>query len=687
MFKLFVILFTLSLSLWGKAEEKKPLLEVHAQTIESTKNGINAYGGVEVFYDGSLIHAQRVTFDQKKQKLTFLGNIETLGPQGSKSLAKHLTIFTKTQEVVFKKLFLSTKDDMWIYTDKATKKGVHYALGQSVLSSCEVSNPLWKMTFASSEYDSNSSYLSLHHTKVYFLDTPIFYFPYLSFSTKSERSSGLLFPLMGSTQEGFVYEQPLFWAISPSMDLEIDPQIRFNRSLGAYGTFRFVDTARSSGTLRMGYFKDDSSYHTDSNESRHYGLEFLYEREDPFAYALPQGFHDGLYINMTLLNDIDYLNLQKQPLEHFSFMTPLQESKLNYFIEGESFYFGLNSQYFIDTRQESNENTVQILPSLQWHSYLQALGKSKLFYSVDMTVNHFYKEEGATLKEVAWRIPLSYHFSFFEDYLQLSVEESFYYSRYFFDHTTLEDDSLSYSSSVYKMKLFSDLVKSYTDYTHVIQPFVDYIKPGNAKERPVAFDTLSSDAQSLLVVNLPEEQYTFGLSQYLYDDTMKLRFFERFEQAFFPERQEQWGDMQNELSYYWSVWRLYNRLRYSHAYHTLRETSSWLEVEKPRYRLRLEHSYKKVLPDELDVTPSNDLGVDFLYHWSKKISLNGGLSVNLDNQSDRQWRIGGAYEEDCWQMVLSLKQTILPRPSGSSRDNSFYVQFNFVPFFSTGALE
>ena len=44
----------------------------------------------------------------------------------------------------------------------------------------------------------------------------------------------------------------------------------------------------------------------------HYGIEFNYQSSEVFKKYLPEGFKDGLYVNTTYLNDIDYLTLQKK---------------------------------------------------------------------------------------------------------------------------------------------------------------------------------------------------------------------------------------------------------------------------------------------------------------------------------------------------------------------------------------
>lgn len=476
--------FLLSVVLGGEILYANPAsqkIEVLTREMESTKESVHASGGVLVYFKDSAIKAKSATYDRKTNLLILDGDIEMISHEGSKQKSKHLEINTQNSEVVFDDLFLIDKNDVWLMSDTAQKKEGNYTLGSSMISSCDINDPLWKIHFERSQYDSNTSEMKVYDAKVYFLDTPILYTPYLSFNTDRKRSSGLLFPLFGYTgDEGFLYEQPVFWAISPSMDMEFNPQIRTDRSVGIYSTFRFVDSAYSSGKIRAGYFLDSKEYQEreENKDREHYGFELYYDASQFLSNSSLQGWNDGLYINAILLNDIDYINLQKTKFTSFG-RNPLQESRVNYFVSNEDFYTGINTKYFIDTREENNDHTLQVLPSVQLHKYLDHIIWDNLTYSVDMHLNNFDRKKSITLKQLDTKIPLEYTASFFDDYLNLSLGEEFYYSKFFFGNGEFTVDQFEYYSNIHKAKLFTDLTKKYDRFIHVLQPALEYIKPGN----------------------------------------------------------------------------------------------------------------------------------------------------------------------------------------------------------------
>lgn len=668
------------------AASNKSKIEITAKHVDATKNVVKARENVVVYYEDSVIKASSAYFDKSTKVLVLDGKIEMLGYKGSKVHTNHIEIHTETKEVTFDELFLIGKNDVWIFSDDAHKKAGKYTLGASLISSCDITDPLWKMVFSRSLYDSDTNYMKIYGAKVYLWDIPMFYTPYLAFSTNRNRTSGLLFPGFGYTSnEGFLYEQPVYWAISPSMDIEFNPQIRTSRSVGMYSTLRFVDSAYSSGKLRVGYFKDKTDYIEDNylNNDSHYGVEFNYESSKIFSDKLPQGFTDGLYINTTYLNDIDYLNLQQSKLEHFG-LVPLQESRINYFAYNNDFYTGLNAKYFIDTREGVNDDeTLQILPSVQLHKYLNHFIWENLTYSADLHINNLYRQKGTTLRQAELKTPLEFTTSFFDDFLNLSLGEEIYYSKFFFGNGEYLYDDFEYYSNIHKVKIFTDLTKKYDGFVHVLQPSLNYIKPGSEQQSP-ALSSLDVNQTGLFTVGLPEEHYAFSLSQYFYDETMKLRFFQRFTQRYYLDRSYELADMSNEMQYNWNKWSLYNNTTYSHEYGKIRESSSYITLNKTDYHFSIGHTYKEILPDLPNSSSANDMSLTFGYTLNEQVKLNGGFTYDVDDSSNNQWRFGGSYHRDCWSVAASIREEITPRPTGFTTDTSFYVQLNFIPFGGVG---
>jgi len=669
------------------ASSNRDKIEIKARSVESVGQIVTAKDNVVVHYDGMVIKATVAHFNKETKMLVLDGNIETIGYKGTKEHSDHMEINTDSKEINFKELFLVSENDVWIMSKDVDKKDNQYKLGTSLLSSCDISDPLWTMRFSDSIYNADENYIKVYNAKVYMWDVPVFYTPYLAFSTNKQRSSGLLFPLLGyNGHDGFMYEQPIFWAVSPSVDVEFNPQIRTSRSIGGYSTLRFADSNHSKGVLRAGYFKDKLSYVNKYNlpNDAHYGLEFNYESSEVFKPYLPQGFEDGLYVNTTYLNDIDYLRLQKNNLSHFG-LNPLQESRINYFAQDNDYYLGMNAKYFIDTRRGvDDDKTLQILPSIQMHKYLEHFITQNFTYSADFKINNFDRKKGATMQQAELRIPLEFTTSFFDDFLNLSLNEAFYYSKFFFGNGDFVYDDFQYYSNIHKVKLFTDLTKKYDGFIHVLQPSLTYLKPGSENQSPIEFSQLDDAQKELFTVGLPEEQYRFALSQYFYDENTKLKFYQRLTQKYYVDREYKFADLNNEMQYNFDALSIYNIIGYSHEFNTIRFSSSSLTFKESDYRIMIGHSYQKVLPDEPKTRAANDVNFDFAYTYNEKIRFSGGLTYNIDDSTSKQWKVGGSYYRDCWSVAASIRQDIRPTSAGAISENTFYLQLNFTPFGSIG---
>ncbi len=331
-----------------------------------------------------------------------------------------------------------------------------------------------------------------------------------------------------------------------------------------------------------------------------------------------------------------------------------------------------------------NDDTLQILPSVQLHKYLDHFLWNNFTYNVDFQVKNFDRKEGTTLKQAEMKIPLEFTTSFFDDFVSLSLAEDLYYSKFFFGNESYIYDEFEYYSSIHKVKLFTDLTKNYDNFIHVLQPSLGYVKPGNESESPVEFDNLTEDQKELFSVGLPEEHYAFSLSHYFYDKNMKLKFYQRLSQRYYVDREYKFADISNEMQYNWEKWQFYNDVVYAPEFNKVRTSSSRISLYETEYYISVGHTYKKVLPDQPNILPANDVSLSFGYTYNQRINFNGGLTYNIDESSSKQWRFGGSYKQDCWSMAASVRQDITPRPTGYTTDNTFYVQFNFIPFGGIG---
>ena len=487
-----------------------------------------------------------------------------------------------------------------------------------------------------------------------------------------------------SSKEGAMYEQPLYWAINPSMDIEFNPQVRTNRSVGIYSTLRFADSAYSEGLLRLGYFKDKEDFVTEYNleNSTHYGLEGHYVSSDFFGPYKTKGYQDALYANLVLFNDIDYLNLQKNRLEHLS-DSHLKESRLNYLLYNDSHYFGLNAKYFLDANKESNQETLQELPSLLWHKFSSDVGIENFSYSVDTKISHYMRKEGATSNQLEVDIPLAYQLSFMEAYLNIELSEDIYAFAGKFDTNDVGEERYNSLMMTHKIKAYADMVHSYANSTHTIGWEASYEKQDYIGDGLAAYTMLDSTLRKDFLSRKPfDDRIALSLNQYWHAHTLDIEAKQHISQTYFPDREEKWGNLRHELALNYGQWGMVNLTEYSFVYDNFSEMSNQLHYQGDQFYLNLEHFWRKDL--EADKILTNQLAFDVKYQYNKRIKFFGGMTYDLELKQSQKWSSGLRYDKGCWSVELSYEhdtKPLLSKDGGDSvSNNTFLVKLNLVPF-------
>ncbi len=93
-----------------------------------------------------------------------------------------------------------------------------------------------------------------------FKNTPVFYFPYLSFPINDQRQSGFLFPRQGyDSQSGMDLQIPYYWNIAPNRDMTITPRIMTERGILLGLEYRFLESWHQ-GKVGLEYLPDDRRY-------------------------------------------------------------------------------------------------------------------------------------------------------------------------------------------------------------------------------------------------------------------------------------------------------------------------------------------------------------------------------------------------------------------------------------------
>ncbi len=118
-----------------------------------------------------------------------------------------------------------------------------YRLTHSSYTTCTPGNDDWYLKTEALKLDYDRERADGSDGTLYFMDTPIFYSPWISFSLNNARKSGFLAPSYGSSSNsGFEVGLPYYWNIAPNMDATIAPTVLTKRGVLLGAEVRYLNT-------------------------------------------------------------------------------------------------------------------------------------------------------------------------------------------------------------------------------------------------------------------------------------------------------------------------------------------------------------------------------------------------------------------------------------------------------------
>lgn len=712
MFKLLFLLVTVCLSTTFAADSTENIendkVEIFASTMETIGDIVTASGDVAVVYKDYYLTASKAIYNKASGELELFDNIRANQNDEYKTLGNYAKLNIKNKQRSFQPFYmLEEKTQTWISADEGTLHDRDLEVSSGVVSSCNPEDPLWKMEFSSSDYNLDDKWLNLYNTRIYIYDIPVFYTPWFGYPLDKTRRTGLLLPALGYSQdEGMYYEQPIYIAEYDEWDLELKPQIRTNRGVGLYSTFRFVDSPQSKGSFTAGFFKEKTSYFETANlqHQKHYGIDFDYEHNDVLNDWLDLDLEgqSGLYVDIGYMNDVDYINLASSDTINASTATQVA-SRINLFYNNENNYFGLYAKHYQYLNLDTNENTLQELPTLHYHHYLETMFDEHLLYNVDVQSKNIYREKNKTVTQTDINIPLSLHMSAFDEYLDLSFKTNLYGQQSTFAGNETRNIGTAEYRDGYVIKndnivsVSTQLTKAYSDFSHVIAFGGNYVfdgletRDGFYKDNQEFCENTNNASSSLCEfynISDVEEEFQFDFSQYIYDAAGKQIIYHRLVQNILTQNDTTLGELENELEYaVTDTLSFYNNMFYNHDQREFSKILNKIEYKDYGFDLSLSHLYKDTFLAATPNTSYMTAAVSYQYdsNWKYHAIYDYDIELNVKKRSE----IGFIYSKRCWDFGLRYVENNRPElarngQTVNSDDRYIYLTIALKPFMNSG---
>jgi LPS-assembly protein len=715
MIKVFIYLF-LVFSVFLNAKEDTQL-QIVAKKIITTNNIINASGNVLIFSPNYYITAKKAIYNKTEQRLELYDNVNISKNNEAISLSDYASI--DMQHEVNKAspvLLLDKKSDVWIDANKITKIKDYNQITNATLSSCDCYNPAWSLGFAKGDFNTTSQWVNTYNNTLYIKDIPAWYFllpfapyvasehllvsyllvnpPYVGFSTSNQRESGLLKPNVGyATSQGYIYEQPIYFAPTLNYDFEFIPKFRTKRGNGYEYKYRYKDSFNSKLNLSYGNFREKTEYFKKENliNQEHFGWAFDYTKDKLLSN---NNTSDGLIVSLQDMNDIEYKNTLYDAQATSS--SKILESKIQYYYNTNSYYADIHLQHYNDISLVNNDSVFQTLPKGSFHQYTNRfLGIDNISSSFDFAFHRKYRREGISANISDFLLPISYNKYFFNDYINVSFIEQFKYKYidYFNHNNTYNNtykDAYNLSNS-HIINMTSDLLKPYDSFIHIIQPSITISKYNNIKTKSLLYGINTQDTNlRSFTSNKSSDHITLSLNQNFYAKSNKYTVNHQVTQSYFDNDSTiEKANLESELKLTIDTASFLNRTYYNHQDKMIIKSTYDFDYSLDNFSASIDYSFSK------DKNKTSDSYVGMPSNKSTTVALSNKIfkyytikykkQYDITNAITQKEEFGFNINEKCWELDLLLSDDLIAsatRNKKARRQNTIYATITLKPLIS-----
>jgi LPS-assembly protein len=371
------------------------------------------------------LEADYVEFSNTTKEVAANGHVKLIsGGDVISCNAMQVNLITETGLIDKGTVFVQ-ENHLYLHGEQIRKTGKFtYDAQKGSITSCDGETPDWKITGRDVKV-TIEGYGFARDTVFWARNMPALYSPFLVFPVKAQRQSGLLMPeISSSDRQGFVYDQPFFWAISPSSDATLYTGILSDRGVRIGSEFRYVTDTDSKGIWQLDYLSDDkiddgtsatSDYRFDSTPQRtntdRYWLRMKTDQ------TLPHDFFARL--DVDVVSDPDYLLEFKDGLTGYDrsnqifaknfgrdldeYDDTVRKNSLILDRTGPGHVLAVKALWYDDVtarRTGTNDTTLQTLPGIEFSTVRRQWGDTGLYFAMDSQLDAFFRQDTVNAAEL-----------------------------------------------------------------------------------------------------------------------------------------------------------------------------------------------------------------------------------------------------------------------------------------------
>lgn len=242
---------TLTKRLLKKSTSRDPnarmLVTANEMIYDYRNNKVHAVGGVQIYYDGGVLEADKVTYDRITNKMLAEGNVRYKAKDGNIIHANTLDMTQDFREAFVNSMLVETPQRTRFAASRADRtEGNITVFSNGVYTACEPCRddpkkpPLWQVKAARIIHNEGERKVYYENGTLELFGYPVAYLPFFYHPDPTvKRQSGFLPPsVYSNSRVGVGVEAPYFWSIKPNMDATFAAVPFSNQGVLAKAEFR-----------------------------------------------------------------------------------------------------------------------------------------------------------------------------------------------------------------------------------------------------------------------------------------------------------------------------------------------------------------------------------------------------------------------------------------------------------------
>ncbi|ESK56410.1 LPS-assembly protein LptD [Acinetobacter tjernbergiae] len=230
-------------------------------------------GNVIIDQEGRTIRADQVTIDPTQTHAKAQGHVQ-LAQSGLLTQSDHIDYNLKTQTGDLNNSFyISEQQHAHGHASQIKRQNENLiVLKDASYTACPPDQkPAWKIQAKQIELDQASGRGVTRGTKLYVKDVPVLAVPYFNFPIDDRRTTGLLSPNFGYSNDGGAQlTTPVYLNLAPNYDLTLTPSYMSQRGAKLDAEFRYMTEDFGSGRIWGGYLPTDNHYDDKNRSDLHF---------------------------------------------------------------------------------------------------------------------------------------------------------------------------------------------------------------------------------------------------------------------------------------------------------------------------------------------------------------------------------------------------------------------------------